>query len=783
MYKKTVTKMLIGTALAGVPIGLTTNLSVLTTQAAIISSAYTDNQGLIYTVNTTAKTAIVTSYTGAAAADIIIPDTIDYAGVSYPVTEIGASAFLNSGIHSVVIGDNVTNIQTSAFQTNSTSPYYKTALTSVTFGKSVSTIRTDAFGGNALTSLNFPDSLTSIGTRAFANNLLTSVSIGSSVTSVMDKAFQSNVNLSAVSFDAASTATIGSLTFSGDPVSQLTLGTNTVWSSDALNKISPLFGQLTDLPDSGVRSLTVAADSSINKSWMKPVTSESESASASQSDMASDSGSESQSASENQAQSEVAESEVDQSNSESVTEDSGSVDSDGSTQVSESNMSAVSDSESGSQVASESLTQSETEDSEIGTNSSGSATNTTDVTEESESNIDLLSDSGSESQSASESLTQPEVVDSGVDQNNSGSATDDSGSVGLEEPAQVSELTESELLGSESESQSESDVIVNQASENDELATDSESLAQSENSNDNISVISSESVSDNSVPASLTASTQASESTMDLLPDSGSESQIASESLTQPEIGGSEVSSNDSDSVIITSDLPDSDESNMSVIPDSESDSQVVSESLSENLEANVEPEGVPQLEVKNNDESQITSDGASNTNDSESSNQSEDKSSENMPEIYVSESTELDQSEQTDSGNASVETSELLNSESSESDTVLESDSTALSEYSETSSTYAAPAIPSKSAKIDTDSINYSASKSANTDALESTAQSTNPQYLDLSDSLDYASDAPASYSDSALPDTGERSNTLLSVIGLLILAGITTVIKPRKF
>ncbi len=184
------------------------------------------------------------------------------------MTSIGTYAFLNSGIHSVVIGNNVSDINTSAFQTTTAAPdYYKKALIQVTLGTKVQNIKTDAFAGNALSQLILPDALQKIATRAFSNNQLTTLSIGKNVTDIMSKAFQSN-QLTTISFDPSAQTIVGSAAFSGSPVLSLTLGTGVYWPSDALNKASLLFNQLDDLPETGIRSVSISPEGSCQKSWL-----------------------------------------------------------------------------------------------------------------------------------------------------------------------------------------------------------------------------------------------------------------------------------------------------------------------------------------------------------------------------------------------------------------------------------------------------------------------------------------------------------------------------------
>lgn len=250
-----------------VPITYNSILTTLSVQAATAAPTFTDTQAITYSIDLKNITATASTYAGASGVALVIPDSISYDGVVYPVVAIGASAFLNTGISSVVIGDNVTDIGTSAFQTTTaSSAFYKSALKNVTLGKNVQNIKTDAFAGNAISQIQFPSSLVKLGARAFANNFLTNLLFGSNITDIASKAFQTN-NLSTITFAADSSATVGSLAFSGSPIEKISLGAGVVWADDALNKISPLFGQLIDMPSSGVR-IAIESQGVIKKSWL-----------------------------------------------------------------------------------------------------------------------------------------------------------------------------------------------------------------------------------------------------------------------------------------------------------------------------------------------------------------------------------------------------------------------------------------------------------------------------------------------------------------------------------
>ena len=164
--------------------------------------------------------------------DVVIPDSVIYNGKTYQVTSIGNSAFYDSSLTSVTIGNNVTSIGQEAFRKCS-------ALTSVIIGKSVTSIGENAFEGcSSLTKTNYtgdiaswcdikfesisanpmycshnfyinnqkieelviPSSVTSIGYYTFSGcSSLTSLTIPNSVTSIGEGAFSSCTALSVVS--------------------------------------------------------------------------------------------------------------------------------------------------------------------------------------------------------------------------------------------------------------------------------------------------------------------------------------------------------------------------------------------------------------------------------------------------------------------------------------------------------------------------------------------------------------------------------------------------------
>ena len=117
--------------------------------------------------------------------DIVIPESVTYSGVTYPVVSIGNYAFNNcTELTSVVIPNSVTLIDEDAFA-------YCTSLASVTIGNSLTTINGWAFFGCIeLTNLNLPNTVKTIGEYAFCNcTSLTNVNIPASLTTLGGWAF------------------------------------------------------------------------------------------------------------------------------------------------------------------------------------------------------------------------------------------------------------------------------------------------------------------------------------------------------------------------------------------------------------------------------------------------------------------------------------------------------------------------------------------------------------------------------------------------------------------
>lgn len=173
-----------------------------------------------YTIDKNDSTAVsVTGTTGYGdennKKDLVLPETVEYNGVTYTVTSIGNGAFARkNGLNSIVIPNTVVLIAESAFASN-------WGLASIEIPASVVEIGTRAFewAGNiaevkfaansqlkilgtsafshakGLKSIELPEGLTTIKNCAFADcNVLKSVTIPASVTTIMEHMFDNPSN-------------------------------------------------------------------------------------------------------------------------------------------------------------------------------------------------------------------------------------------------------------------------------------------------------------------------------------------------------------------------------------------------------------------------------------------------------------------------------------------------------------------------------------------------------------------------------------------------------------
>ena len=139
----------------------------------------------LYSSDGVNKAVVTSHYNEWYSDDIVIPESVPYADVTYNVTSIGYSAFYGcTGLTSITIPSSVTSIEDYAFADCS-------SLTSITIPNSITSIDDYAFAGcSSLTSITIPNSVTSIGGSAFSGCTgLTSITIPNSVTSIGPGAF------------------------------------------------------------------------------------------------------------------------------------------------------------------------------------------------------------------------------------------------------------------------------------------------------------------------------------------------------------------------------------------------------------------------------------------------------------------------------------------------------------------------------------------------------------------------------------------------------------------
>ena len=165
------------------------------------------------TVEVTYRGSLSGDYSNEYTGDVTIPETVTYNYVTYSVTSIGNYAFYDcSGLTSVVIGNSVTSIGSTAF--SGTAWYnnqpngliyagkvlykYKGTMpdnTSITIKDGTLGIADGAFSGcSGLTSIEIPNSVTSIGDYAFEGcSEIKRFTIPNSVTSIGRSAFSGTV--------------------------------------------------------------------------------------------------------------------------------------------------------------------------------------------------------------------------------------------------------------------------------------------------------------------------------------------------------------------------------------------------------------------------------------------------------------------------------------------------------------------------------------------------------------------------------------------------------------
>ena len=125
--------------------------------------------------------------------DLVIPSTVTYNGVDYPVTSIDAGAFsLCRKLKSVVIPNTVTHIAGDSRAQFTGAFYYCDSLTSVTLSENLTELGAFAFSYcTALAEITLPESLRTIGYNAFQDcEAMRSITIPEGVTFIDAEAFE-----------------------------------------------------------------------------------------------------------------------------------------------------------------------------------------------------------------------------------------------------------------------------------------------------------------------------------------------------------------------------------------------------------------------------------------------------------------------------------------------------------------------------------------------------------------------------------------------------------------
>lgn len=142
---------------------------------------YTTQEGIVYSVDTSAGTAVLTrADVSTNIADLIVPDEISYENGTYKVVGIGEQACIaNTLLSSVKLGANVSTIGMYAF-------YSCQALSQIELPASLKVIKDQAFYScKNLISPTFPEGLEEIGSYAFwSNNAATQVDLPASLVTI-----------------------------------------------------------------------------------------------------------------------------------------------------------------------------------------------------------------------------------------------------------------------------------------------------------------------------------------------------------------------------------------------------------------------------------------------------------------------------------------------------------------------------------------------------------------------------------------------------------------------
>ena len=142
------------------------NASIHWRDVTIPAEIVTDDTGL-WKFNT--RTNTIVSYLGTVGntVDLVVPASLDFAGVNYPtpILDTGRIASTGSEFKSVTISDGIINIGRNVFQ--------NIKVGTLDLGNTLEVADANSFDGSGLTSLTLPESIKTLGGNAFQNNSLT----------------------------------------------------------------------------------------------------------------------------------------------------------------------------------------------------------------------------------------------------------------------------------------------------------------------------------------------------------------------------------------------------------------------------------------------------------------------------------------------------------------------------------------------------------------------------------------------------------------------------------
>ena len=197
--------------------------------------------GLCYDINSDGASVTVVyesfSYTEpcytSLVGDVVVPESVEYDGKTYPVLKIGDFAFRNcADITGLSVPKSVVSVGKTPFSGCSglksvkwnakncsdfaSALFASSAITSLIIGNEVEHIPANLCSGCGITDLTIPNSVTEIGTLAFSNcESLKSVAIPGSVTSVGGGIFKNCTGLTSVTWNAENCSDIASAPFQG----------------------------------------------------------------------------------------------------------------------------------------------------------------------------------------------------------------------------------------------------------------------------------------------------------------------------------------------------------------------------------------------------------------------------------------------------------------------------------------------------------------------------------------------------------------------------------------